>query len=415
VVARSRATPHGVVYLSYDGALDPLGRSQVVPLVEGLSLAGVPMHLLTFEKPERWREASERESLASRLRDAGVRWTPLAYHKRPNFVATLWDLARAFALLAVPCARRRVRLVHARSYPPALVAWLLWRVFGVPYLFDMRGLYADERVEAGLWRADSRLYRMTKWLERRLLGNAAVVVTLTRASVPILLELERLAGGGPEPVVVPTTVDLDLFRPSVRRGAPPTLAYFGSVGGWYLVDEMLAFGRAWLEGREDARLLWLVNGLDTHLRDDLLERASRTGVDLGRFVLASASYESLPGALAEATATYAFIRPAFSKVASAATKVSESFALGLPVAVNEGVGDSAEVVRRDHVGVVVDLGDRESWRQAVLRLFELSGSEETTRRCREVARREHCLRSALERYLSLYDSAPAYVSPGSPR
>ena len=45
------------LYLSYDGALDPLGRSQVVPYLEGLSGRGWRFDLVTFEKGERWRES----------------------------------------------------------------------------------------------------------------------------------------------------------------------------------------------------------------------------------------------------------------------------------------------------------------------------------------------------------------------
>ena len=41
-----------VLYLSYDGALDPLGQSQVVPYVIGLASLGFRMRLISFEKPE---------------------------------------------------------------------------------------------------------------------------------------------------------------------------------------------------------------------------------------------------------------------------------------------------------------------------------------------------------------------------
>lgn len=38
------------LYVSYDGALDPLGRSQVVPYLEGLAARGWSHDLVTFEK-----------------------------------------------------------------------------------------------------------------------------------------------------------------------------------------------------------------------------------------------------------------------------------------------------------------------------------------------------------------------------
>jgi len=43
-----------VLYVSYDGVLDPLGSSQVVPYVAGLAGHGFSPTLISFEKPERW-------------------------------------------------------------------------------------------------------------------------------------------------------------------------------------------------------------------------------------------------------------------------------------------------------------------------------------------------------------------------
>ena len=42
-----------VLYVSYDGVLDPLGSSQVVPYVAGLAGHGFSPTLISFEKPER--------------------------------------------------------------------------------------------------------------------------------------------------------------------------------------------------------------------------------------------------------------------------------------------------------------------------------------------------------------------------
>jgi hypothetical protein len=41
-----------VLYVTYDGLLDPLGSSQVVPYVLGLAARGVEIDVLSFEKPE---------------------------------------------------------------------------------------------------------------------------------------------------------------------------------------------------------------------------------------------------------------------------------------------------------------------------------------------------------------------------
>src|SRR5207245_1606283 len=106
------------------------------------------------------------------------------------------------------------------------------------YLFDMRGLYAEERTDGGLWPAGGWRYRVVKRLERSFLRDAASVVTLTRASVPVVQKRMSAVGSSASLTVIPTSVDLQRFKPGPKRAGPFTLSYAGSIGTWYLLDEM---------------------------------------------------------------------------------------------------------------------------------------------------------------------------------
>jgi len=218
-----------VLYLSYDGALDPLGRSQVIPYLEGLSALGHRFDLLTFEKRERWRDLQERLSMEERLEAANVRWHPLPYHRRPSAAATAYDLYRGLRLTRSMARERQWGAIHCRSYPCAVIARSLHRRTGVPYIFDMRGLYAEERVDGGIWSDGGLLYRFTKRMERSFLQDAGAVVTLTHSSVPVVQSLMDAAGSTAQLHVIPTCVDLDRFSPRDRPAGPFTLAYLGSI------------------------------------------------------------------------------------------------------------------------------------------------------------------------------------------
>src|ERR1700682_914778 len=80
-----------VVYISYDGMLEPLGQSQVLSYLEHLS-RDYSIHLVSFEK--KIDRADARRMAATRLRmsAAGIFWSPLAYHKRPSVAATAVDI-----------------------------------------------------------------------------------------------------------------------------------------------------------------------------------------------------------------------------------------------------------------------------------------------------------------------------------
>ena len=103
------------VHVSYDGALDPLGATQVIPYVERLSRRGVVITLLSFEKPDRWADVRAREALAVRLGSAGITWHPLVYHQRPRVPATAWDVLHGAANISREAWRTRASFVHCRG------------------------------------------------------------------------------------------------------------------------------------------------------------------------------------------------------------------------------------------------------------------------------------------------------------
>jgi glycosyltransferase involved in cell wall biosynthesis len=392
------------IYVSYDGALDPLGRAQVVPYLEGLSARGWRFDLVTFEKDERWGDERSRREMEERLAASRISWAPLRYHKRPPVLSTAFDIRAGVERVRALARARRPALLHARSYPSALIARLVGRSERIPYVFDMRGFYAEERVDGGLWPADGGLYRVTKRVERGLLRDAAAVVTLTRASVPVLREWITAAGGDPLLRVIPTCVDLARFRALAPppRDRPFELAYFGSIGTWYLLDEMLRFGRAVADAAGGGRLLFLTNGDPAVVR----ARAAAAGVDPAGLRTDSVPHERVPDALASSSATFFFIRPGPSRLAFHQTKLGESLALGLPVAANEGVGDT-DRLPADGVGVLVERLDPAAYASAARALVALARDPSTRARCRAVAAERYDLAHGVAAYAELYEAVLA--------
>ena len=79
-----------VLYISYDGVLEPLGESQVVTYLERLAAAWT-VTLISFEKDE-IDEMGRFATMRARLEAAGVRWLPRRYHKRPIWFAKVFDV-----------------------------------------------------------------------------------------------------------------------------------------------------------------------------------------------------------------------------------------------------------------------------------------------------------------------------------
>lgn len=382
--------PLRTVHVSYDGALDPLGGSQVLPYLEGLAARGVRPLLISFEKPERYADAGVRERVGARLGAAQVAWRPLRYHKVPRLPATLYDVLAGARAIRAQVVAHGARLVHCRGDVAMAMARLARLPGGVKLVYEARGLFADERVEVGSWRAGSLLDRAVRRVEVGNLRRADGLLCVMAS--PGLQALERRA---PLPLhrVLPNSVDLDAFRPRAKGCAPEYgLVYSGSLGGWYLTAEMVAFARA-AGGLMGARPLFLTPDL---------EQARAAGVDPSWAELRAARSDEVPGLLARARAAFFFIQESPSKRASSPTKFAEALAAGLPVAANGSSGDLDTLLEQERVGVLVDARDASSYVRQAERLAALASDPETAPRCRGLAERRYSLSAAVAAYHDLY-------------
>ena len=389
----------GILYISYDGMLEPLGQSQVLSYIKELAIHH-SIHLISFEKPENWADSIAVDCLAHILAGAGISWHPLRYHKSPTALATAWDVAIGFTLGFFLVLRHRLRIVHARSYVPAVMGLALKRFTAVKFLFDMRGFWADERVDGGIWRASGILFRVAKGFERRFLRGADHVVSLTHAAVRVMLQTDYLQGRMPPITVIPTCADLTRFRPQPRdlnRGGF-VLGYVGTVGTWYLFDEVLACFRQLLRMLPEAQFLIVNRGEHAFI----MELLAVAGVPLAHVELITATHAEVPNQIARMDAGIFFIKPTFSKQASAPTKLAEFLGCGIPCLGNRGVGDMEDVLVKEGVGVALTSFDEASITAGLCELLELTADPATSARCVAVAHRYFSLDEGVSSYCGIY-------------
>ncbi len=392
-----------VLYITYDGLLDPLGYSQLQPYLRQLGFRGVPLRVLSFEKPELCSGPQVRqveESLAS----CGVCWHRLRYHKHPAVASTLWDIAAGLAVAWSLILRHRIGILHARSYIAATIALGLCTLSRVRFLFDMRGFWVDERVEGGLWKKGGLLYRTFKRLEKKFLLRADAIVILSRRGAEILRGMIPSRKVEPRIAVIPTCADLELFRPdpAVRNSKNSLkLVYVGSLGTWYLIEEMVAFFEV-LFSRLPESSFTLITPSDPAILENVLGKLNLVQGAAGRITIKSLPYNQVPQALSNADCSIFFIRPSFSKQASCATKFAESLACGRPVLINSGVGDHEQYVRSRNIGVVIEEFSEAGFNTALDSLLELLRDSSLAARCRTAAEQNFSLAGGVESYLELY-------------
>jgi glycosyltransferase involved in cell wall biosynthesis len=399
--ARTPAHRVRVLYLTYNGLTEPLGRRQVLPYIVGLARRGWRFTVISFEKPET-ADAEARRQVRAELDAAAVAWIPKRYHKRPSLLATGGDVATGIA--ASVRHRGEVALVHARSTVPALMADTAARITKTPWIFDVRGLVAEEYADGGHWRRDGHLFRLTRAAEARLLRSASGLVFLTDR---IKGELATRGETNNQPTaVIPCAVDLTAFtatadgrqrvRDALTLGDRPVLTYSGSLGSWYRLQEMLDFYDVAARAIDRLALL-IVTPNESEARARTAGHPRAADIRIVR-----ARPEEVPDYLAAADAGLCFLGDHHSKAASSPTKYGEYLAAGLAVLTNPWTGDAARL-SGEPAWILVDAFTREAYESAAGTLkARLADTARLRGDARSLARRAFALKEAVDRYDRLY-------------
>lgn len=364
-----------VLFITTDGLTDPLGQSQILPYLQGLA-GEYEIHILSCEKQEAFSKGRAR--IQKIVDEAGIRWHVVHYRNTPPVLGS-WLMQRELRQKAAGIVKEYgIKLLHCRSYPAGIIGMGLGRKYGIPWLFDMRGFWADERVDRHIWNIKNPLYWMLyKWFkhkEKQLFKRASHIISLTYKGREIIQEKFGVAHD--KVMVIPCASDLQHFKrrdeglEEVRaelglRQGQKLLVYLGSLGSCYLLREMLEFYRIGLEGDQGLRMAFF-SPQDWHGR--IRQEAQSMGLDADGIICRFLGRESLPLFLSVADYGVMFFEKSFSIQASSPTKHGEMLGMHIPVVTNAGVGDLERIISERLTGVVVQDFSEVSMRKAWAKL-----------------------------------------------
>jgi glycosyltransferase involved in cell wall biosynthesis len=370
-VTRERLT-----YLATDSVAEGIGASQVLAYAERIAQRGMQVELHSFEK------TTPSADLRARLTAADVDWRPHAFGR----YGAAGGLARVMSGAA---ALRGADLVHARSDMSAASAML---ARCPTWLWDVRSLWADQRIALGTLRSGSPEHRVFQRIERAAARRSDAIVTLTHAVLPVLdARFGRVAD---KATVIPTCVDCNRFTVAAMPPGPPwRVLLAGTLNTYYDVPLMARFmqiGRR--RGRAELQLL----SPTTTTWDPLLQSIGA--------IRASARPEEMPERVRDCHVGLSVCRAdaGVSLTASMPTKIAEFLATGRPVVVNPGLGDADVLVRRSATGIVLHDRSEAGLEAAWDELEDLLADPETPSRCRRLAQEHFDLDRAVDALVQVY-------------
>ena len=352
-----------VLYISYDGMTDPLGQSQVIPYLRELTKQGYQFTLLSVEKKDRFEKNGA--LIRSILQDAGIKWETLLFTSSPPVLSKLYDQQRLNATATWLHKQEQFDLIHCRSYVAAATGLKLNKKFNVPFLFDMRGFWVDERVDSGLWNLKNPLYKyfytVYKKKEKEYFSASAHIISLTQKGKEELISRYKVPAA--KISVIPCCADLELFdytkinlsdKEQTKKQldispATKVLSYLGSLGGWYMTDEMLDFFAVLKKNSPDSVFLFITHDN----KEQIISKAAQKGIDSNAIRVIPASRNQVPGYLSISDWSIFFIKDLYSKKASSPTKQGEIMAMGIPIVCND-IGDTGKIITTLKSGAVIN-------------------------------------------------------------
>lgn len=398
-----------VLYISYDGMTDQLGQSQVLPYLVKLSAMGYEFTLLSFEKRDKYeKQAAVIEDICKKN---NIRWVPEFFSSRPPVLSKLYDAWKMKRAVRRLHREQHFAFTHCRSYVAAAAGLKLLKKKGVPFLFDMRGFWVDERVDNGQWNLANPLYKLAykfyKKKEKSYLAFSSRIISLTEKGKQELVANYNVKAE--KVFVIPCCADLDHFdynriseaeKEALRQqlgisGSDKIISYLGSLGGWYLTDEMLAFFKAVKEKQPQARFLFITHDS----KESILEKAAAKGIDSTDIIVAPGLRKDVPLLLSLSSWSLFFIKDAYSKKASSPTKQGEIMAMGIPIVCND-IGDTGKIVLETGAGIVVNSFSPASYSEAALKMAGLFQSDKNA--IRQSAFAYYDLNAGAEVYARVY-------------
>lgn len=386
-----------VLFIAYQAASDPLMESQGFSYMKKVAgKQAVQYSLLTFET-KKSLIASEEHIAAL---EQPIKWKYLMYRNKPRFLATCLNIILGiFAVFSI-VRKDKIDIVHARGLIPALIAFIPVKLLSIKFFFDTRGLLAEKYVGGDLLSKDGLLYKLMRWGENMLLEKCDFFTVETNRHAGIIKKSSDHLSDKME--VIPCCVDMEKFNylsySLYNSQSNFSLVYLGKAGTWYLFDEMLDFFKVVKRYMPQLSFIVYTDNDHAHIRSVAIEKK----ISEQYFSVIKPDNDKIPALLTEASAGIFFINP-YKRYNSSPVKFGEYLASGLPVIVNEGIGDCDDVIIRERVGVVVNEFSEDCYKSACEQLMELlSEGDILKKRCRETAERYFSLEMGASKYRDIY-------------
>jgi glycosyltransferase involved in cell wall biosynthesis len=246
-------------------------------------------------------------------------------------------------------------------------------------------------------------------LERFIIRHSDATIVLSDKALDLLKKDEGIKKSQSVLVNIPCCVDLSKFsnKDGFKAIFPKelerkfVLAYLGSLGTCYLLKEMAGFFKV-LKERKPNSIFLIISHTEAGYIEGVLKGSGLAAET--DFIILKAKPEEVPALISKSDCSIMMYKPSESKIGCSPTKLGESLAAGVPVIVNEGIGDTEKIISDRRVGVVLRGFNDPSYVRSANELLTLLKDEGLKRRCIDAARDNFSLELGVKKYFEVYEA-----------
>ncbi len=364
----------GIFVVTYFSFKDPLIQAYTLPyvkIIRNLIDKKYPVYLLTIEKRHQQLTPEEKVKITETLDNEEIKLISLPYH-RFGILLLNW-IPSLFRILFI-LIFKKITTVHAWCTPGGAIGLILATLTGKRLVLDSFEPHAEVMAETETWEYQSLqfkiLFKFEEWMAKR--SDAQICCTESMQ----LYVRQKFGVTLSNPFTKPACVQLDVFSWANKK-KPELLkqfglsnkivcVYAGKFGGLYLEGEVFRFFKvAYEEIGEQFRVLLLTNDSDECILQWIKEAGLPKHVIVKKFV----PHHLVADHIGLGDFALAPYRPVPSRNYGAPIKISEYWALGLPVVITSNIADDSYIIEKYKLGSVLKDLDVESYRTSICEII----------------------------------------------
>lgn len=391
------------LYFSYDGLLDPLGQSQIIPYISAISAAGHSLTIVSYEKAE--RDKDQTKIMDIKLQKIGINWVRLEFRS-----GRFWAIRRVISgilIIRKLCAHIQPDFIHLRGLVPAIIFQLSRS--RVPSLYDFRGFALGEWVDIGKITRPSLMYYILSRLDRNAVKSASGLVVLEESAKQLLIETYDVSKVPLKVIRTCTDVNRYAKRKNVHRKDNKTLrfVFLGGAKFPYRPDLALMLIEKLLEYKLDCNIDFINEG-----DRGIIEKAiNLTNIPKEKVRILTCEHSEIPDILGTYDCGLVMVETSYWRRVCSPTKTGEYLASGLPVISLEGIDALDDLSKRTVCITLISLEELQGHFQEdrVEQLVSFIRSIGVIQKCQALALDEFDLEMAGNKYVELYSEMEAQI------